>query len=145
MLRYPVSNNPSVPGKRLTLPETQLMTMHVARLPRLAVVPLGLLFTVVLPPAVPAKEPLLEHDVLPILTSHCMGCHGGLRQHGGLDLRTLPTILPGGESGAAIEAACRVAPMLRGLDIDSVEFVERGLDEGAVNAFDLEAGSVASV
>jgi hypothetical protein len=50
-----------------------------------------------------AAEPLLERDVLPILTKHCMGCHGGLRQKAGLDLRTLPSMLAGGESGAAIE------------------------------------------
>jgi len=53
-------------------------------------------------PAVSADDPLLETDVLPILTKNCMGCHGGLRQQGGLDLRTIPAMLAGGESGAAI-------------------------------------------
>ncbi|MFM7073574.1 MAG: c-type cytochrome domain-containing protein, partial [Planctomycetota bacterium] len=52
--------------------------------------------------ATAADPPLLERDVLPILTKHCMGCHGGLRKFGGLDLRTLPTMLAGGESGPAI-------------------------------------------
>ena len=47
-------------------------------------------------------EPLLERDVLPILTKNCMGCHGGLVKEGGLDLRTLPMMLAGGESGPAI-------------------------------------------
>ena len=51
-----------------------------------------------------AKEPLLERDVLPILTKHCMGCHGGLRREAGLDLRTLPSMIAGGESGAAIQS-----------------------------------------
>lgn len=46
--------------------------------------------------------PLFETDVLPILTKNCMGCHGGLKQKGELDLRTLPSILKGGESGASI-------------------------------------------
>ena len=36
-----------------------------------------------------AGESLLERDVLPILTKNCLGCHGGLKQEGGLDLRTL--------------------------------------------------------
>ena len=51
-----------------------------------------------------AEESLLERDVLPILTKNCMGCHGGLHQKGGLDLRTLPAMLKGGESGPAIES-----------------------------------------
>jgi len=55
------------------------------------------------PLVVSAEEPLLERDVLPILTKNCMGCHGGLRQEAGLDLRTLPGMLKGGESGPAIE------------------------------------------
>ena len=49
-----------------------------------------------------AKEPLLERDVLPILKKNCMGCHGGLRKKSELDLRTLPSIMKGGESGPAI-------------------------------------------
>jgi mono/diheme cytochrome c family protein len=51
-----------------------------------------------------AEAPLLESDILPILTKNCMGCHGGLRKRGGLDLRTVPTMLSGGESGPAIIA-----------------------------------------
>ncbi|MEO1999436.1 MAG: DUF1549 domain-containing protein, partial [Planctomycetaceae bacterium] len=43
-------------------------------------------------------------DVLPILTKNCMGCHGGLRKQGGLDLRTVPAMLAGGESGPTIVA-----------------------------------------
>lgn len=52
---------------------------------------------------VQAEEPTLEHDVLPILTKHCLGCHGGLRQFGKLDMRTLPAMFAGGEGGPAIE------------------------------------------
>lgn len=54
------------------------------------------------PPTHAADAPLLERDVLPIFTKHCLGCHGGLRKHGGLDLRTVPAMLAGGDSGAAI-------------------------------------------
>ncbi len=62
------------------------------------------LLTVVTPLVAAADEPLLERDVLPILTKNCMGCHGGLRREAGLDLRTLPGMLKGGESGPAIES-----------------------------------------
>ncbi|MBM3982260.1 MAG: DUF1553 domain-containing protein [Planctomycetes bacterium] len=55
-------------------------------------------------PAVRADDPLLERDVLPVLTKQCLGCHGGLRQKGGLDLRTVPAMLKGGESGPAVKA-----------------------------------------
>ena len=51
-----------------------------------------------------AEESLLERDVLPLLARHCLGCHGGLVKEGGLDLRTLPAMLRGGESGPAIAA-----------------------------------------
>jgi hypothetical protein len=52
----------------------------------------------------PADEALLERDVLPILTKQCLGCHGGLRQRGGLDMRTLPAMLRGGDTGPAVKA-----------------------------------------
>ncbi len=54
--------------------------------------------------ALPAAEPLLEGDVLPILAKSCMGCHGGLRQKGKLDLRTVAGMLKGGASGPAVKA-----------------------------------------
>lgn len=49
-------------------------------------------------------EALLERDVLPILTKQCLGCHGGLRQRGGLDLRTPAAMLRGGDSGPALKS-----------------------------------------
>lgn len=51
-----------------------------------------------------AQEALLERDVLPTLTKNCLGCHGGLRQKGGLDMRTIPAMLKGGKSGPAVKA-----------------------------------------
>lgn len=54
-------------------------------------------------PVVRADVPLLERDVLPILTKNCLGCHGGIHKHGQLDLRTLPAMVAGGESGPALE------------------------------------------
>jgi hypothetical protein len=51
-----------------------------------------------------APAPSFERDVLPILTSNCLGCHGGLRQKGNLDLRTIPLMLKGGENGPAVKS-----------------------------------------
>jgi hypothetical protein len=50
-----------------------------------------------------AADPLLERDVLPILAKQCMGCHGGLKKEGGLDLRTVAAMLKGGETGPAVK------------------------------------------
>ena len=55
-----------------------------------------------------AQESLLERDVLPILTKQCLGCHGGLRQKGGLDMRTIPADAQRRQIGARIESGrCR--------------------------------------
>ncbi len=40
--------------------------------------------------------------VEPLLDRRCLKCHAGVRQRGGLDLRSLETILRGGDSGPAI-------------------------------------------
>lgn len=40
--------------------------------------------------------------VAPLLDRYCFKCHGGVRQRGDLDLRSLQNILKGGESGPAI-------------------------------------------
>lgn len=53
-----------------------------------------------------ANESLFERDVLPILTKNCLGCHGGLRQKGGLEMRTIAAVPFLGDSAGA----------LRGLD-----------------------------
>jgi cytochrome c553 len=50
----------------------------------------------------PDKAPVFEKDVLPILTAHCLKCHGDKKREGELDLRTPATVLRGGESGAAV-------------------------------------------
>lgn len=65
-----------------------------------------LLFVVglLMPSVLHAQESLLERDVLPILTKNCLGCHGGLRQKGELDLRTVPAMLKGGKSGPAVKS-----------------------------------------
>jgi mono/diheme cytochrome c family protein len=62
------------------------------------------LVALAIPATARTEESLLERDVLPVLTRQCLGCHGGLRQKGGLDLRTLPAMLQGGKSGPAVKA-----------------------------------------
>jgi mono/diheme cytochrome c family protein len=52
-------------------------------------------------PAAPA--PRFEPDVLPVLTAHCLKCHGaGKKPKAGLDLRSAAGLLKGGESGPAL-------------------------------------------
>jgi hypothetical protein len=49
-----------------------------------------------------AAPPCFETDILPILQSNCLRCHGEKIRRAELDLRTLQGILKGGESGAAL-------------------------------------------
>ncbi len=42
-----------------------------------------------------------QTEVLPILSAHCLKCHGE-KKKGGLDLRSLASMLKGGESGPAV-------------------------------------------
>lgn len=52
--------------------------------------------------ATPEYEELWDAHVAPLLDRQCLKCHAGVRQKGGLDLRSLDTILRGGESGPAV-------------------------------------------
>jgi hypothetical protein len=47
-------------------------------------------------------ESVWANQVAPMLDRHCFKCHGGVRQRGELDLRSLQNILKGGESGPAV-------------------------------------------
>src|SRR6476469_5658394 len=49
-----------------------------------------------------SKSPSFEADVVPILKANCFPCHSGPAPQGGLDLRTMESILKGGKSGPAI-------------------------------------------
>jgi hypothetical protein len=49
-----------------------------------------------------AAEELWYDKVEPLFDKNCFKCHGGVKQKGGLDLRSLQNILKGGESGPAI-------------------------------------------
>ena len=50
----------------------------------------------------PVEAPPAEPEVLAILQARCMVCHGGLKQQGGLDLRTMASRLKGGKNGPAL-------------------------------------------
>lgn len=53
--------------------------------------------------AVAKADALWVTRVEPLLDRHCFKCHGGVRQKGGLDLRSLENQLRGGDGGAVIE------------------------------------------
>jgi len=49
-----------------------------------------------------AEPPTFERDVLPLLNSHCLQCHGGLHRKAELDLRTISAVLAGRQSGKVV-------------------------------------------
>ena len=51
-------------------------------------------------------------DVMSLLETHCVRCHGGEKTKAGLDLATREALLRGGESGAAIVPADPKASLL---------------------------------
>jgi uncharacterized membrane protein len=66
------------------------------------------------PPAAteaPATQPPAEgatvsfaNDIMPIIQSRCIGCHGGERTQEGLDLKTHASIMAGSNNGAVVIA-----------------------------------------
>jgi mono/diheme cytochrome c family protein len=59
------------------------------------------------PKFTPAQVSFYEKDVLPVLTQHCLKCHGADpdKVKGGLDLATRKGVLDGGETGAVVDLA----------------------------------------
>lgn len=49
------------------------------------------------------RAPDFQKDVLPIFEAKCIRCHGAKRRGGKLDMRSLDSMLVGGESGPAIK------------------------------------------
>src|SRR5215468_3734387 len=47
-------------------------------------------------------SPNFERDVAPILSANCWKCHGADKRQAGLDLRTLPAMLKGGDDGPVL-------------------------------------------
>ena len=58
--------------------------------------------TVFVPDLNGRHPPTFEVDVLPILEQHCIDCHGSETQEGLLDLRSVTSLLQGGENGHGI-------------------------------------------
>ncbi|MBI2826869.1 MAG: PSD1 domain-containing protein [Planctomycetia bacterium] len=91
------------------------------------------------------EGPLYERDVLPILTAHCLKCHGREARKAGLDLRTFTLLSQGGESGSVLTAgslkesplyeriADRSMPPEGELPLrdEQIEAVRRWIDAGA--------------
>ncbi len=56
----------------------------------------------------------------PIIREHCTKCHGGVKQKGGLDLRTLPSAIEGGETATAlIPGDPEKSPLYQVVQVDS--------------------------
>ena len=51
----------------------------------------------------PDAAPTFERDVLPILTAHCLKCHGREARKASLDMRTIVLLSRGGESGPVLK------------------------------------------
>ncbi len=49
-----------------------------------------------------ASRPSFERQAWPILAAHCAGCHGADKPKAGLDVRSVASMLRGGESGPAL-------------------------------------------
>ena len=61
------------------------------------------LVLVVTSPAFGQEVPLLfERNVRPVLAKHCLTCHGGGKTRANLDLRTVTSMLRGGDGGPAL-------------------------------------------
>jgi hypothetical protein len=64
------------------------------------------------PLAAADDAPDLLHDVLPLLKTHCVKCHGPAKSEGGLNLSTPGTLVHGGENGATIASGDPSASLL---------------------------------
>lgn len=49
-----------------------------------------------------SSEVSFSKDVLPVLQSHCINCHGGQRTSEGLDMKTYESLMAGSENGSVI-------------------------------------------
>ncbi|MCH2124416.1 MAG: PSD1 and planctomycete cytochrome C domain-containing protein [Pirellulaceae bacterium] len=61
-----------------------------------------LLATVITEASLAVEKTSFEKDVQPLITAHCVSCHGFEDYQGNLDLRTFKLMLQGGNRGAAI-------------------------------------------
>jgi hypothetical protein len=78
----------------------QLLIVAIIAIPALILFPV--LVQALEKPRAENPEAFWSNRVEPLLDKQCLKCHAGVRQRGGLDLRSLETILRGGDSGPAI-------------------------------------------
>jgi hypothetical protein len=63
-------------------------------------------------PATSAATVSFANDILPILQSRCINCHGGQKTEKGLDLTTYDTLMMGSENGPVVVAGDSTNSML---------------------------------
>ncbi len=75
--------------------------------------------------AVTSADARFARDILPIFRKSCLACHSGDKPKGGLDLRTLASLVKGGQSGqpAIVPGQPEASPLLRFVE-DKVEDLE---------------------
>jgi hypothetical protein len=73
---------------------------------------LGLLGTPASWGAGPERPLTFERDIWPIVAANCVSCHGADQPKGGLDLRSVATMLRGGKSGPALDTTEPEASLL---------------------------------
>jgi hypothetical protein len=90
-------------------------------------------------------RPLFERDIVPLFTAHCWKCHGMENRKAGLDLRTPPLVMRGGDHGPVIVKGSAAQSILfqkietgamppgkaLKLNKEQVEVVRRWIDSGA--------------
>ena len=63
-------------------------------------------------PAVQGATVSFANDILPIIESRCIGCHGGDRTEEGLDLKTHASIMAGSDNGPVVTPGDAVNSLL---------------------------------
>ena len=75
-------------------------------------------------PAPAAGTVDFTRDIQPILSTHCLKCHGAEKQKGGLRLDVRSAALRGGDSGPVLvqdkSAESRLIQLVAGLDVEKV-------------------------
>ncbi len=122
----------------------------ICRVWRGCIAAVAVLFALLLARAASAAEPAgplaFECDVWPIFATRCTACHGADKPKAGLDLRTLSSIVRGGESGPAIDRSDPSASILlqritegemppkgeRKLSADEIAAVRAWIRDGAI-------------
>jgi mono/diheme cytochrome c family protein len=79
---------------------------------RLVLLGLGLLGAAAAWGAGPERPLTFERDIWPIVAANCVSCHGVNQLKGGLDLRSVATMLRGGKSGPALDTSDPEASLL---------------------------------